>query len=220
MGNLIIVGEGGLGHEVLDLVIYLQDNGLKSYDEILFLDDDIKKTGYRDYKVLQSETVYNNYSPENTSFVIAIGETVHRIKFINELKKRGYKFETLIHPTAWIGNNTSIGEGTVVQKGAFISCDCSIGENCFFQPLSNLGHDCTVDDDCIISTNTVISGDVKIGKDTYIAIGVPVIQGVSIGSNSVVGMGSVVLRDIPDNVVALGNPARAIKNRDESRIFS
>lgn len=217
--KLVICGEGGLGHEVLGLVLQLQKAGLKSYDEILFLDDDTAKTGYMGYKAMPSGDVFEKYGMEDTKFVIAIGEPVYRTKLIKEIKDRNYKFETLIHPTASIGDNTSIGDGTVVQWGSFISCDCKIGENCFFQPSSNVGHDCVIGDDCTVSTNAAISGGVVIGNDTYLAVGVTVIQGAKIGSNSVLGMGSVVVRNIPDNVIAMGNPARAMKHKDDARVF-
>ena len=217
--KLVICGEGGLGHEVLDLVLQLQKAGLKFYDEIFFLDDDIVKASYMGYKVMPSKEIYKSYDFLDTKFVIAIGEPKYRIKLIKEIRERGYSFETLVHPTAQIGNNTVIKEGTVVQWGSFISCDCQIGENCFFQPSCNVGHACVIEDNCIVSTNVVVSGDVMIGENTYLAVGVSVIQGACIGANSVIGMGSVVIRDIPDNVIAMGNPARPMKNKDDSHVF-
>ena len=62
--NLVICGEGGLGHEVLDLILQLQKAGLKIYDEILFLDDNPAKTGYMGYRSLASETIYQQYNKE------------------------------------------------------------------------------------------------------------------------------------------------------------
>lgn len=218
--KLVICGEGGLGHEVLDLVLELQEAGLKSYDEILFLDDDVGKAGYMGYRAAPSCDIFENCGRDDTRFVIAVGEPAHRIKFIREIKGRGYRFETLVHPTARLGSNTSIGDGTVVQWGSFISCDCRIGENCFLQPSCSVGHGCAIGDGCTVSTNVAISGDVTVGDGTYLAVGVSVLQGMRIGSNSVVGMGSVVLRDIPDNVIAMGNPARPMKNKDNQRVFS
>ena len=64
-----------------------------------------------------------------------------------------------------------------------------------------------------------MAGGCVVGCATYIGLSVPVKQGIKIGKNVVVGMGSVVVRDIPDNVIAMGNPARPMKNKDDSRVF-
>ena len=64
-----------------------------------------------------------------------------------------------------------------------------------------------------------VAGDCTVGSNTYLAINVCMRQGVSIGNNTIVGMASVVHRDLPDNIIALGNPARAMKKNDERRVF-
>ena len=56
---------------------------------------------------------------------------------------------------------------------------------------------------------------VKIGRNCWIGAGALILPGVSIGDNSVIGAGSVVTRDIPENVLAFGNPCRVIRKLDE-----
>lgn len=85
--------------------------------------------------------------------------------------------------------------------------------------MALLGHDCTVGDHCIISSQVAVSGHAEIGDNVYIAPGVNVRERLQIGSNSVIGMGSDVQRNIPENVIALGNPARAMKYKDDSKVF-
>lgn len=204
---------------MLDLICQLMNEGLKVYEEIIFLDDTPGKKQYGNYKVLPSRDIYKEYDPDSTKFVVAIGEPIYRIKFIREIKSEGFEFETLIHPTAYVGLNSVIGDGTVVQRGAFISCDCTIGANCLFQAYSSVGHDSVIQDNCVISSNVAISGGVHIGGNTYIAVGSCIKQGIYIGTDTVVGMGSMVLRDLPDHVIAMGNPARPMKNKDHSRVF-
>lgn len=59
--------------------------------------------------------------------------------------------------------------------------------------------------------------DVKIGDNTWLGAGVIIVPGVSIGKNVVVGAGSVVTKDIPDDVLAVGNPARVIRKIGEDK---
>lgn len=217
--NLVIFGESGLGHEILDLVHQIQEVGIKTYDEIVFADDAKNKTEYNGYKTLLPEVIFKKYSPSTTRFVLAIGEPTIRTKVIRRIKEKGYSFETLIHPSAYVGTNSIIEEGTVIQRDVFVSCDCDIGYNCLLQASSIVGHNVSVGENCIISTNCTISGDVSIGNGTYIAVGVSVIQGATIGNDTIIGMASVVTRDVPDNVVALGNPARPMKHKDGGKVF-
>ena len=217
--NLVIFGESGLGHEILDLVQQMQEAGKKTYDVIVFADDAEDKTEYNGYKTLPPELIFNQYSPNTTRFVLAIGEPATRTRVIRRIREKGYNFETLIHPSSYVGLNSIIGEGTVIQRDVFVSCDCVIGNNCLIQPSSNVGHNACIGENCVISTNCAISGDVGIGSGTYIAVGVSVIQGANIGQDTVLGMASVVTRDIPDNVVALGNPARPMKYKDGGKVF-
>lgn len=58
---------------------------------------------------------------------------------------------------------------------------------------------------------------VKIGNNVFIGMNTIILKGVNIGSNVIIGAGSVVTKDIPDNVVAAGNPCRPIMTIDEYR---
>jgi len=57
--------------------------------------------------------------------------------------------------------------------------------------------------------------DVHIGENAWIATGSIILPGVTIGKNSIIGAGSVVTRDIPDNVLAVGNPCRVVRELGE-----
>jgi acetyltransferase-like isoleucine patch superfamily enzyme len=59
-----------------------------------------------------------------------------------------------------------------------------------------------------------VGGDIVVGDNVWIGAGAILLPGVTIGVNSIVGAGSVVTQDIPDNKIAVGNPARVIKDRD------
>ena len=59
------------------------------------------------------------------------------------------------------------------------------------------------------------SGDIEIGENTFIGVNTIICKSVKIGANAIIGAGSVVTRDIPDNEIWAGNPARLIKKRQQ-----
>ena len=126
----------------------------------------------------------------------------------------------MIHPNVDIPESTSVGVGTIVNKFTSISCDTVIGENVYIHPIACVGHDSAIGNHTIISSYVDVAGDCTVGECAFLAINVIMKQGTSIGANSIVGLASVVHRDIKEGVIALGNPARAMKNNENQRVFS
>lgn len=223
--SLAIYGEGGLGHEVLDLARHIQKETEQITEDIFFVVDDeyivdrANQNEYMSCPIYSFGEICRRFTPEELEFVIALGEPDDRKRLYERVKARGYRFRTLIHPSANISPSAVIGEGTIVQSYSTISSDTKVGKNCFFQSMALLGHDCTVSDHCVVSSHVAVSGHVEIGNNAYIAPGVIVKDRMQIGANSVIGMGSNVQRNIPDNVIALGNPARPMKYKDDNKVF-
>jgi acetyltransferase-like isoleucine patch superfamily enzyme len=85
--------------------------------------------------------------------------------------------------------------------------------------MSIVGHDVQIGENTVISSMVNIGGKTVIGKNSYIGMGALVKDVVRIGDGVIVGMGSVVFNDLPDNVIALGNPARPMRANLEQRVF-
>lgn len=120
-------------------------------------------------------------------------------------------YVTAIHPQSIISNSADIREGTVVMPGVIINSDVNIGRHCILNTKVSVDHECKIGDFVHIAPGSTLSGNVAVGECTWIGVGSVVKQGVSIGKNCIIGAGSVVLKDIPDNVVAYGNPCRVIR---------
>lgn len=216
--NLGIYGAGGLGREVLELAKQMEQES-KQWEQIFFIDERDFDEDVNGASVKKFSEVINSYSPSEIQFSIAVGEPTTREKLWKKIKSHGYSCATLIHPCVYIPETTMVKEGTVIQVNSFVSCNVCIGENAYVQPMSLIGHDVQIGANSVISTNVAIGGACVIGERVYIGLNVPVKELLTIGSDSVIGMGSVVIRDIPENVIAMGNPARPMKKKDGNTVF-
>lgn len=144
--------------------------------------------------------------------IISIGSNRVR-KLIAERYNVG--FSKAAHSTAVISPTAILGAGTVVMHGAIIQADTIIGRHCIINTGASIDHECKISDYVHISPHATLCGNVSVGEGSWIGAGAIVIPGVTIGKWCVIGAGSVVINDIPDNIVAVGNPCRRIINENQ-----
>ena len=214
-----IYGASGLGREVLELarIIDKRENG--RWGGFAFIDDgDVPDTvsGVKTYKYDEAKDLFG----AALEVIVAIGEPAIRRKLYDKLKADGIGSPTLIHPDIYIPESTTVGKGVVILMGCYVSCDITIEDHVFLQPHVNIGHDDHLMEGCMIAGSGNIAGLVTIGKYAYIGMSAAVKECVTIGDDSVVGMGSIVYKDVPEGVMALGNPARPIGSTGDKRVFS
>ncbi|WP_035340972.1 MULTISPECIES: NeuD/PglB/VioB family sugar acetyltransferase [Dickeya] len=217
--KLGIYGSGGLGREVLVLAEYI--NSLDSrWNDIFFIDDLNFDRIVKKHCVVSFESLLNGQDLSDIEVVIAVGEPSLRACFADRIESNGIMLATLIHPSVIVPKCTKISEGCVINMGVYISCDTSIGKNVFFQPNSSIGHDSYIGNHSIISTYVSLAGGCHVGEQSFLGMGAVVKEKTSIGNMSIVGMGAAVFNDIPDEVIALGNPARILRKNDSKKVFN
>lgn len=212
-----IYGAGGLGREVLELAKIINHKE-KRWDRIIFIVDGATQKEVHGIQVFD----YNDAKKKYGAFLeaaIGIGEPAVREKKFVQLKTDGIMMPALIHPSVYIPDTTSVGKGVVIQYGCFISCDVTIKNFVYIQPQCNIGHDAVLSEGCMISGFGNIAGTVNIGSYTYVGMSAAIREGVSVGNNSIIGMGSVVYKDVPDEMVAMGNPARPMSKNTDRMVF-
>ncbi|MCU0354407.1 MAG: acetyltransferase [Cytophagales bacterium] len=145
--------------------------------------------------------------------VIAIGDNGIRRRVAGLVR---HSFGRAVHPSALVsGLETQVGVGTVIFHQAVVQASTKIGNHCIVNTAAVVEHDCTVADFVHVSPHATLCGGVTVGEGTHIGAGATVIPGIRIGRWCVVGAGSVVVRDLPDLAVAVGVPAKVIRERDE-----
>lgn len=115
------------------------------------------------------------------------------------------------------GYNITWGEGCFANAGLVI-LDCAkvvIGDNVLIGPNVNIVTACHPLDFNERNTGMEFAKSIEIKDNVWIGAGVVINPGVTIGTGSVIGSGSVVTKDIPSNVVAVGNPCKVLREISE-----
>ena len=210
-----IYGSGGAGKIVKDIAV--EQN---QWEEVVFIDDTVSADVYKGVRRMPFSILCEEFRVNEIEIIIALGEPKYKIMIYDKIKKAGYNLGNVIHRTALVSKEAVLGKGVFINAGAVISADAVIEDNVSIEEYSIVSHESIVHAHAQISAFVMISGHCEVGEGTYIGVNVPVKEKVKIGAHSVVGMGSVVLRDIPDGVTAMGNPAKAmLKRAEEDRVF-
>lgn len=204
--KVVIIGAGGHAKVIADIIE-------KSGDEIVgFLDDnkEIGTTIIKEYKVIGD--LNNRFAmavtKENLEFIIAIGDNKKREEISHS---PNLKFYTAIHPSAQIGLDVEIKEGTVVMANVCINSSAKIGKHCIINTGAIIEHDNIIEDFVHISPNVALGGTVKIGESTHVGIGSIVKNNITICKNCTIGAGAVVVKNIIEEGTYVGVPARGMK---------
>lgn len=215
---LAIYGAGGLGREILELAYMINQNS-KRWSDFLFVDDDASKFLVQNVKVMPFDQIQSTYGPGEVEYSIAVGEPSTRKLLFEKLTEQQCQVATLVHPDVHIPETTTLGRGAIISYGCFVSCNVAIGENVILQPNANVGHDDVIGNHSVISTTAALGGACVLGEQAYVGLGASVRELVNIGTNAVVGMGAVVMRDVEDDAIVAGNPARKMLNNTDHKVF-
>lgn len=157
------------------------------------------------------DEIDKNLDPNDLEIIIAYGNNKKKEEIAKDLSKKDYKFTTVISERAYISSYTEIGQGCIINPNVTIMPNVKIGNHVIIHSGSVIEHDNEISDYANISPGVITAGYVKIGKGSYIYTKAAIIPHVKIGENVIVGAGAVVLKDVPDNSVVVGVPAKSIK---------
>ena len=120
----------------------------------------------------------------------------------------------IIHQTSAISKTAHLGNGVLINSLVSIASFAQIGNFVSINRNASVGHHTVIEDFVTINPGANIAGFVKIGRKSLIGMGVNIIDGINIGENTIVGAGSLVTKDLPDGVVAYGNPCVIIRKNE------
>ncbi|WP_112058375.1 NeuD/PglB/VioB family sugar acetyltransferase [Helicobacter fennelliae] len=134
-----------------------------------------------------------------------------RIAFLEIFQKDGLHTPNLIHKQATILSpiHHSMQEyGIQILANSMIGVEVQLGKGVIVNSLANIEHECIIGNGVHIAPSATLCGGVKVGDYSFIGANAVVLPHLVIGKNVIVGAGSVVTKNIPDNSIVYGNPAR------------
>lgn len=207
MKNLLIIGARGWGREVYDIATACIQHGA-GFTVKGFLDDksDVLK-GYKDYPPIIGPVESYEIQKDDV-FICALGDVTYKKHYVKLILDKGGEFQSLVHPTAVLGNNARIGTGCILGAFANVSSDTVLGDYVTFSIKAGMGHDSTIGDYSHIGGMCCISGFVTVGEGVTMHPGSIIVPHRKIGDNAVIGTGSVVLANVKAGTTVFGNPAK------------
>jgi sugar O-acyltransferase (sialic acid O-acetyltransferase NeuD family) len=213
MDNILVFGCSGHARVIIDAVEQMGEF------RITGIVDSFLPAGHNcvGYQVLGNEHRLRNLIETHgiRGGIIAIGDNWVRYRIAERIRSiaPGFEFVTVVHPSAQVARSARVSGGTVVLAGAIVAANAEIGECCIVNTKASLDHDGVMGPFSSFAPAVTTGGDVTVKAFAAVLLGANVSHCVSIGEHSVVGAGSLVLRDVPDLMVAYGVPARAIRAR-------
>lgn len=201
--RLLIIGASGHGKVAADIAIKLN-----AWSSIQFLDDNKNIKDCMSLKVIGPVADLRSYC-ENADVFVAIGDNQIRGQISRRFKNINVNLVSLIHPNVVIGEDVSIGEGTVIMAGVVINSSTRIGRGCILNTSCIIDHDSQIGDFVHISPGANLAGSVTIGEYSWIGIGSTIINNVSICQDCIIGAGSLVLDNIQQPGTYYGVPVKS-----------
>ena len=207
--SVYIIGAGTYGEVMWELAV------LNGYEVKGYYDEDESKLN----NMIMGTKVIGKFSdlPEadikNNNYIVAIGNNDIRYNIMSRINALGGMTPTLIHPSAVISKSAKIGKGVYIQANAHIWTKVNVSDYCVISPNVVVAHHSSLGKACLVSTLSAVGASINVEDFVFIGMGATIVTGVtSIGKNSIIGAGAVVLKDVEENSVYAGVPAKKIRD--------
>lgn len=213
MSSVIVVGAGGFGREVLD-VLRDQKTDIRGVVDDSPSSDNLRLLEQQDVEYLgKTSELTERFATNEVEYLIGIGDGRIR-RAIDEMHSAlGFTSATAVHSSATFGHAVEIGPGSVICAGVRATTNIRIGRHVHLNLNVTVGHDVLVGSYASANPGAAISGAVSIGDSALIGANSFILQGVEVGADSIVGASAAVVKRVDPGTTVAGVPARLLSRR-------
>lgn len=165
--------------------------------------------------LFDDETLISQYAKRCEGFIVCIGgeHGERRAHYSEQLLELGLTPVSAVHPTAFLGETVGVGRGLQAMPHAVVNEFAQIGDWCILNTNCTVDHDCRIGNGVHIMGGASLAGEIVVEDFATIGTNATILPRLTIGRNSYVGAGAVVTKNVPENTVVVGVPARAMGSR-------
>ena len=205
MNKVALVGYSGHAYVVIDILtamgytvhgFYDKENKVHNPYALTYLGQETSPT-------IQQQLL-------DLEYFVSIGDNHLRQKIYTHIFSNTHKSPiNAIYPKSVISQTTHIAkEGVMIAPNVVINAQSTIGAGSICNTSCIIEHECQIGAFCHVAPGATLCGNVQVGDLSFIGANSVVKQGIRIGKNVIIGAGTVVIKDVPDNTVIVGNPQR------------
>ncbi len=202
----LVVGAGGAGREILSWALQMRQ---EEWEIQGFLDADPNAVDATfPFPVLGDPAAWT--PAEDEVFVAGLGDPAVRLRVCGDLRSRGARFVTVLHPSVIMALNVTVGEGCVLCPNVVVSANARIEDFVLVNIAASIGHDSRIGEGATISCHSDVMGYVEIGGGCFLGSHACVLPKKKVGDGAIVGSGSTVVRNVAPGITVMGVPAQMI----------
>lgn len=210
---LVVIGAGGFGREVLDVVDAINAQAAEPVWAVAGVVDDnpseenlarLKRRGV-EFLGATEELLQR---PKAVHYAVGVGSPRVRRMLADRCDAAQHRAATLVHPTATQGVDVEMGEGSIICAGVRLTTNIRLGRHVHLNLNVTVGHDTRLGNFVSVNPLASISGDCQIGDEVLIGVAGVILNGLTIGRGSTVGGSACVVKDVPHDLIVKGVPAK------------